>query len=76
VRTFRFIAAASAAGLLVLAPVPVQAETTTAGGGSAVVIDVAGTAVTPAPEVPGARRGGTLHWLQDGSPEHFDPQQI
>lgn len=75
-RTFRFIVAASVAGLLVLAPVRGEADTPPAGAGSAVVIDVAGTAVTPAPEVPGARVGGTLHWLQDGSPEHFDPQQI
>ena len=80
-RTFRYIAAMSAvavvAGLVVLAPARGDADTAPAGGGgSGVVIDTAGTAVTPAPEVPGARRGGTLHWLQDGSPGHFDPQQI
>jgi peptide/nickel transport system substrate-binding protein len=86
VRTFRFVVAASAsalavaAGLVVVAPTRGHADarqaTTGPTTGRSVVIDVAGTAVTPAPEVPGARPGGTLHWLQEGSPEHFDPQQI
>jgi peptide/nickel transport system substrate-binding protein len=41
-----------------------------------IVIDTQGKAPTPAPEIPGAKSGGTLTWLEDGAPEHLDPQQI
>jgi peptide/nickel transport system substrate-binding protein len=41
-----------------------------------VVIDTQGTSPTPAPEVPGAKPGGTVTWLQISAPEHLDPQQI
>jgi len=39
-------------------------------------IDTAGTAPTPAPEIPGAKPGGTITWLEVAAPEHLDPQQI
>lgn len=42
----------------------------------AVVVDSTGTAPSPAPDVSGARRGGTLEVLEDGPPEHLDPQQV
>jgi peptide/nickel transport system substrate-binding protein len=42
----------------------------------AIDIDTKGTAPTPAPEIPGAKAGGTITWLEDGAPEHLDPQQI
>lgn len=42
----------------------------------AIDIDTAGTAPTPAPPIPGAKTGGTITWLEDGAPEHLDPQQI
>lgn len=42
----------------------------------AIDIDTAGTAPTPAPAIPGAKSGGTITWLEDGAPEHLDPQQI
>jgi len=42
----------------------------------AIEIDTKGTAPTPAPEIPGAKSGGTVTWLEDGAPEHLDPQQI
>jgi peptide/nickel transport system substrate-binding protein len=56
----------------------------TGGGGSsagaqkqqAIIIDTKGTSPTPAPDVPGAKPGGTLEYLQDGAPEHLDPQQM
>jgi peptide/nickel transport system substrate-binding protein len=48
----------------------------TSGSGAGVAIDFAGTTQAPAPPIAGARIGGTLTWLQDGSPNHFDPQQI
>jgi peptide/nickel transport system substrate-binding protein len=41
-----------------------------------IVIDTQGTSPTPAPEIPGAKPGGTITWLEDGAPEHLDPQQI
>jgi len=45
------------------APVPIE-------------IDTAGTSPTPAPEIPGAKPGGTITWLEQFAPEHLDPQQI
>jgi peptide/nickel transport system substrate-binding protein len=42
----------------------------------AIVIDTQGTSPTPAPPIPSARSGGTIFWLEDGAPEHLDPQQI
>jgi len=53
------------------------------GGGSnnapkkqaAISLDKEGKTPTPAPDVPGAKPGGTLMWLEDGAPEHFDAQQ-
>jgi peptide/nickel transport system substrate-binding protein len=42
----------------------------------AIIIDKEGKAPTPAPDIPGAKKGGTLEFLEDGAPEHFDPQQI
>jgi peptide/nickel transport system substrate-binding protein len=39
-------------------------------------IDTEGKAPTPAPEIPGAKPGGTLTWLETAAPEHLDPQQI
>src|SRR5262249_41120515 len=55
----------------------------TSGGGSGgpgpaaapIIIDTNGTAPTPAPEIPGAKPGGTIFWLEDGAPEHLAPQQ-
>src|SRR5262249_16068297 len=35
----------------------------------AIIIDTKGKAPTPAPEVPGAKPGGTLEYMQDGAPE-------
>ena len=29
----------------------------------------------PAAEIPGAKKGGTLYWLEDGAMEHLSPQQ-
>jgi peptide/nickel transport system substrate-binding protein len=50
------------------------------GGGQqaqqAIKIDKEGKAPTPAPAVPGAKSGGTLYWLEEGAPEHLDPQQM
>src|SRR2546421_1215830 len=43
---------------------------------SAIIIDKEGKSPTPAPDVPGAKPGGTLSWLEDGAPEHLDPQQM
>jgi peptide/nickel transport system substrate-binding protein len=43
---------------------------------AAIFIDKKGETPTPAPEVPGAKKGGTLYWLEEGAPEHLDPQQI
>lgn len=42
----------------------------------AIEIDTKGTAPTPAPDIAGAKPGGTITWLEDGAPEHLDPQQI
>lgn len=42
----------------------------------AITVDYKGTTKTPAPDVPGAKPGGTINWLEDGAPEHLDPQQI
>jgi peptide/nickel transport system substrate-binding protein len=42
----------------------------------AIDIDTKGTAPTPAPAIPGAKPGGTITWLEDGAPEHLDPQEI
>jgi peptide/nickel transport system substrate-binding protein len=42
----------------------------------AIVVDTKGTAPAPAPAIPNARSGGTIFWLEDGAPEHLDPQQI
>jgi peptide/nickel transport system substrate-binding protein len=42
----------------------------------AIVIDTKGTAPTPAPPIPNAKPGGSIFWLEDGAPEHLDPQQI
>ena len=39
-------------------------------------VDAEGKAPVPAPEVPGAKKGGTITWLQEGAPEHLDPGQI
>ncbi|GIG60204.1 ABC transporter [Longispora fulva] len=41
-----------------------------------IIIDHAGKAPTPAPEVPGAKKGGQILWLEDGEFQHFDPQQM
>jgi peptide/nickel transport system substrate-binding protein len=41
-----------------------------------ILIDTTGKAPTPAPPIDGAKSGGTLTWLEDGAPEHLDPQQI
>lgn len=40
------------------------------------VIDHDGRIPVPAPEVPGARRGGRLTLLADAPPEHMDPTQM
>jgi len=52
----------------------------TGGGGpqkqEAIQIDKEGKSPTPAPEVPGAKKGGTLTWLEDGAPEHLNPQNV
>jgi peptide/nickel transport system substrate-binding protein len=40
------------------------------------VVDYEGKAVTPAPEVAGARPGGTITVLKDSDFAHLDPQQI
>ena len=50
------------------------------GGGpskqAAIVIDKDGSVgKAPAPDVPGAKKGGTLYWLEDGATEHLRPQQ-
>jgi peptide/nickel transport system substrate-binding protein len=42
----------------------------------AIVIDIKGSAPTPAPPIPNAKPGGTIYWLEDGAPEHLDPQEI
>ncbi|MFF7726169.1 ABC transporter substrate-binding protein [Streptomyces sp. NPDC008001] len=39
-------------------------------------IDHLGQAPTPAPDVPGARRGGRVTLLADAPPEHVDPTQM
>ena len=39
------------------------------------VIDHQGVAAGPAPEVPGATRGGSITLLADAPPEHMDPAQ-
>src|SRR2546421_4534032 len=49
------------------------------GGGpqkqAAIVIDKDGSVgKAPAPDVPGAKKGGTLYWLEDGGAEHLRPQ--
>jgi len=60
-------------------------QKTTGGGGggggqgpqkqAAIIIDKDGkVGKTPAPDVPGAKKGGTLYWLEDGAPEHLNPQ--
>jgi peptide/nickel transport system substrate-binding protein len=55
---------------------------TSGGGGSkapeqqAIIIDTKGTTPVPAPDVPGAKQGGTITWLEDGASEHLAPQQI
>ncbi|MEV6523980.1 ABC transporter substrate-binding protein [Longispora sp. NPDC051575] len=41
-----------------------------------IIIDREGKTPTPAPEVPGAKKGGQINWLQDGEFQHFDPQQM
>jgi peptide/nickel transport system substrate-binding protein len=51
------------------------------GGGGAqpqapIILDTKGTTPVPAPEVPGAKPGGTIYWLEDGSFEHLAPQQV
>jgi len=43
---------------------------------SASAVDYDGKAPTPAPEVQGAKPGGTLTIYEDGAPEHLSPQQI
>ena len=43
---------------------------------SASAVDYEGKAPTPAPEVEGAKPGGTITMLEDGAPEHLSPQQI
>jgi peptide/nickel transport system substrate-binding protein len=48
----------------------------TAAGQQAIIIDYKGTTPTPAPDVPGAKPGGTITWLQDTVTEHLAPQQI
>ncbi|HEX6872822.1 MAG TPA: ABC transporter substrate-binding protein, partial [Micromonosporaceae bacterium] len=40
------------------------------------VVDYEGKAPTPAPEVPGAKPGGTIRVLKDSDFSHLDPQQI
>src|SRR5436305_2823388 len=50
------------------------------GGGpqkqAAIIIDKDGSVgKAPAAEVPGAKKGGTLYWLEDGAMEHLSPQQ-
>jgi peptide/nickel transport system substrate-binding protein len=40
------------------------------------VVDFKGETPTPAPEVEGAKKGGTITILQDGDFEHLDPGQI
>jgi peptide/nickel transport system substrate-binding protein len=52
----------------------------TGGGGpqkqAAIIIDTKGdVGKAPAPDVPGAKKGGTLYWLEDGAPEHLRPQK-
>src|SRR5262245_29259048 len=42
----------------------------------AIHLDFEGKTPTPAPEVKDARKGGQILWLQEGAPEHLDPQQI
>ncbi|MBB5871669.1 peptide/nickel transport system substrate-binding protein [Allocatelliglobosispora scoriae] len=42
----------------------------------AFVVDYDGKAVTPAKPVEGAKTGGVITILEDGAPEHLDPQQI
>ena len=42
----------------------------------AITIDTKGTTPVPAPEIPGAKPGGTLTWLEDGAIEHTDPGQM
>ncbi|WP_018352950.1 ABC transporter substrate-binding protein [Longispora albida] len=41
-----------------------------------IIIDTKGEAVTPAPDVKGATKGGTILWLEDGEFSHFDPNQM
>jgi peptide/nickel transport system substrate-binding protein len=59
------------------------AKNTGSGGGSggnapstqaAIIVDKEGKTPVPAPEVPGAKKGGTLTWLEDGAVSHLDPQ--
>jgi len=50
------------------------------GGGpqkqAAIIIDKDGSVgKAPAAEIPGAKKGGTLYWLEDGAMEHLSPQQ-
>jgi peptide/nickel transport system substrate-binding protein len=40
-----------------------------------IIIDTKGEVPAPAPEIPGAKPGGTIFWLEDGAPEHLAPQQ-
>src|SRR6266516_550160 len=42
----------------------------------AIIIDKEGKSPRPAPDVPGAKPGGTLEYMQDSAPEHLDPQQM
>jgi peptide/nickel transport system substrate-binding protein len=75
---------AVAIGALVVGVALSAACTKNTGGGdknetakaSDFVIDFKGDTPTPAPEVEGAQKGGTITILQDGDYEHLDPQMI
>ena len=71
-RHHHLLTCALAVSLTFAAP-PQQAQAATQ---QSIAIDFAGTAATPAAQVPGARTGGRVTWLQDGAPAHLDPQQI
>jgi len=83
----RFRARALAVSALALSLVAAGCSKNTGGGGGGgggggaqpqapIILDTKGTTATPAPEVPGAKPGGTVYYLQDGHPEHLAPQQI
>ncbi|GAA3055837.1 ABC transporter substrate-binding protein [Kitasatospora albolonga] len=54
---------------------PTTLDPTAHPGGQRLVIDHQGVVTAPAPEVPGARPGGTVTLLADAPPEHMDPAQ-